>query len=80
VSEHFPHSFFVVFHDVSAQSDDWLHDELDEASLQGSAIISQFFSFPFLCLGIMIVVTPKLLDHLIEVDLEFLSIDSSESC
>jgi len=30
--EHLIDSFFVTVHDVSAESNDWLHDELHEAS------------------------------------------------
>jgi hypothetical protein len=58
VVKHFPDSFFVSFHDVSAKLDDWLHDELDEASLNGSTIITNIFNLPLFALGIKVVITP----------------------
>ena len=79
MSQHLEHSFSVVVHDVSAESNDGFHDELHEASLQLSTIISKIFSLPFLSLLVIVVITPQFLHHLIEVDLELLSIDSGES-
>jgi hypothetical protein len=79
MGEHFPDGFFVVVHDVSAESDDWLHDELNEASLEVGTFLTDLLSCPFLSLGIIEVVTPKFLHHLVEIDLEFVSIDSGES-
>lgn len=76
---HFPDGFFVVVHDVSAESDDWLHDELNEASLESGSIISCFFHFPFLGFGIEEVVSPKFLHHLVVINLELVSIDSGKS-
>lgn len=76
--QHLPDGFFVVFHNISAESNDWLHDELDEASSQCGAIISILLLLPFLSFLIKIVVTPKFLHHLLKVDLEFLGIDTSK--
>jgi len=76
--EHLEDGFLVVLHNVSAESDDWFHDELNEASLELSSIISNWVSLPFLGFGIMEVITPKFLHHLIVVNLELLSIDSCE--
>ena len=77
--EHFPDGILVVVHDVSAESDDWLHDELDEASLEDGSIIGILVNLPFLSLGIIVVVTPKLLHHLVEVNVELVGVDSGES-
>jgi hypothetical protein len=79
VTQHLEDGVSVVVHNVSAESDDWLHDELDEASLQGSSIISNILTLPFLALLVIVVVTPEFLHHLVEVYLELFSIDSSES-
>lgn len=79
VAQHLEDGVSVVVHNVSAESDDWLHDELDEASLQGGSIISEVLTLPFLALLVVVVVTPKFFHHLIEVDLELVGIDSSES-
>jgi len=79
MGEHLLDSFFVVVHDVSAESDDWLHDELDEASLECNTIFTILFGSPFLSLGIIEVVTPKFLHHLVEINLEFVSVDFGES-
>lgn len=76
--QHLPDSFFVVFHNISAKSNNWLHDELDEASSQLGAIISSLVLFPFLSFLIKIVVTPKFLHHLVKVNLEFLGVDTSK--
>jgi hypothetical protein len=64
VGEHLEDGISVVVHDVSAQSDDWLHDELDKASSQLSTIISSLISLPFLSLLVKVVVSPHLLHHL----------------
>ena len=77
-TEHLEDSFSVVVHDVSAESDDWLHDELYEASLEGGAIISLILSLPFFSFSIMVVVTPKFLHHLVEVYLELVRVDSGK--
>jgi len=37
--EHLPYSFFVVVHNVTAESDDWFHYELNKHSLESSSII-----------------------------------------
>lgn len=76
--EHFKDGFSVVVHNVSAQSDDWLHDELDEASSQSGTIVSGLLLFPFLSFLIKVVITPKFLHHLIVVYLEFFWVDTSE--
>jgi hypothetical protein len=72
MSEHFPNSIEVSLHDVSAESDDWFHNELDEASLELSSIISIVINLPLLGLLIKEVISPELLHHLIEVYLEFI--------
>jgi hypothetical protein len=79
VSEHLENGLLVVIHDVLAESDDWFHDELNEASLKLGAIFGNLFCCPFLIFGIKEVVSPKLLHHLIKVHFEFLGIDSCES-
>ena len=79
MAKHFKDSFSVAVHDVSAQSDYRLHDELDEASSELSSIISYIFSLPFLSFLIEVVVSPKLLHHLVKIDFEFLRVDSGKS-
>lgn len=69
--EHLPDSVFVVVHDVSAESDNWLHDELNEASSELTTVISSIISLPLLGLLIKIVITPQFLHHLVKVYLEF---------
>lgn len=78
MSEHFPDSFFIVIHNVSAESDDWFHNELDKHSLELRSIISIIFSLEFLGFLVIVVVTPKFLHHLVKVNLEFLTIDSGK--
>jgi len=77
--EHLEDSLFVSVHDVSTESDDWLHDELNEASLEVGAIVSNLINFPLLALLVIEVVAPKLLHHLVEVYLELVGIDLGES-
>ena len=77
--EHFPYGFSVVIHNVSAESDNGLHDELNKHSLELSSIISHLVTLEFLCFLIIVVVSPKFYDHLVIVNLELLAIDSSES-
>jgi hypothetical protein len=72
MSKHFPDRFFVVVHNVSAESDDWFHDELNEHSLEGSSIISSLITLKFLCFLVVVVISPKFLHHLININLEFL--------
>lgn len=79
MAQHFEDGISVVVHNVSAESDDWLHDELDEASLEGWSIIGNIFHFPFLSFLIIEVVSPHFLHHLVEVNLEFLGVDSGKS-
>lgn len=76
--EHLPDSVFVVVHDVSAESDNWLHDELNEASSELTTVISNILSLPFLSLLIKIVITPQFLHHLVKVYLEFFWVDSGK--
>jgi hypothetical protein len=79
VSQHLEDGISVVVHDVSAESDDWLHYELDKASLEGGSIISLVLSLPFLSLLVVVVITPEFLHHLVEVYLELVSVDSGKS-
>ena len=76
--EHLINSLVVALHAVSAETDDGLSDELDEASLEGGAIFGNILSSPLLGLGIEEVVSPKLGHHLVGVNLELGSINSGE--
>ena len=76
--EHLVDSLVVALHAVSAETDDGLGDELDEASLEGGAVFGNILSSPLLGLGIEEVVTPELGHHLVGVNLEFGGINSGE--
>lgn len=56
--EHLLDGLVLSLHAVLAETDDGLHDELDETSLELRAIISITVSLPLLCLAIEVVVTP----------------------
>jgi hypothetical protein len=76
--EHLFNGLVVALHAVSAQTDDGLHDELNETSLERCTILSSIFSSPLLTLGIEEVVTPHFLHHFIQVNLELLGVNSGE--
>jgi len=84
VSHHLRVGLFVAFHDVAAEHDDGLHDELHEAageldvltvSVLGSGVLGEL-----LLLGVKVVVTPELYHKLLTVELELLGVDASKHC
>jgi hypothetical protein len=76
---HFGDGFNFVVHGGFAKLDDWGHDELDEASLKGSFIIGLRVVLPFLGFGIKVVVSPKLLHHLVSGNTELGGVSLGES-
>ena len=77
-SEHLCDGFFLSIHDVTAEHDDGLHDELHEASGKlsiGTCIISgEFFGG-----GVEVVVAPELVHELLEGELELLGVDTGKA-
>jgi hypothetical protein len=78
VDEHLVDLLHFSVHGGSAESDDWLHHETNESSLEGSTIIGVSVVLPFLGFGIEEVVSPKFLHHLLSSDTEFLGVNLSE--
>jgi hypothetical protein len=79
VVKHLPYSVELSIHDVTDKHDDGLHDELDKATGELTAISIRGISSELLFGGIEVVVTPKLLHKFADVELELLSIDTSKS-
>lgn len=59
--EHFPDSVELAFHAVSAKHDDWLHDELDEASWKLFSILSVAVCHEFFFSWVEEIFAPELL-------------------
>ena len=76
--EHLIDFLHLSVHGGSAESDDWLHHELDEGSLELLIVIGFRVVLPFLGFLIEVVITPKLFSHLGSLDTEFSGIDLSE--
>jgi len=70
--EHLPDGIKIIIHDVTAELDDWAHDELDEASLETLAILSLTFSLESLGAWVEVIVTPELLHESFTIQLELL--------
>ena len=77
-TEHLVDLLHLSVHGGSAESDDWLHHELDESSLELFVLIGLGVVLPFLGFLIKVVVTPKLLHHLLLLDTEFSGVDLGE--
>jgi len=77
-ADHLCNLLHLTIHGGSAESDNWLHHELNESSLEFFTIIRLVVVLPFLGSLIKVVVTPKLLHHLILSDTEFLGVNFSE--
>mmetsp|Transcript_10291 Transcript_10291/g.15715 ORF Transcript_10291/g.15715 Transcript_10291/m.15715 type:complete len:802 (+) Transcript_10291:228-2633(+) len=77
--EHLVDLLHLTVHGGSAESDDGLHDEGDEGSLEVGAIVGLVVVLPLLGLLIEVVVTPKLAHHLFSLDTELLGVDTGES-
>jgi hypothetical protein len=79
--QHFVDLIHLTVHGSSAKSDDWLHHELHESSLELLTIIVLVVVgtfLPFLAFSVVIVVTPKLGSHFFSVDTEFDAVHISE--
>jgi len=76
--EHLVDFLHLSVHGGSAESDDWLHHELDEGSLELLIVIGFRVVLPLLGFLIEVVITPKLLHHLGLLDTEFSGIDLGE--
>jgi len=76
--EHLGDFLHLSVHGGSAESDDWLHHELDEGSLELLVLIGFRVVLPFLGFLIEVVITPKFLHHLGFLDTEFSGIDLGE--
>lgn len=77
-TEHLVDFLHLTVHGGSAESDDWLHHELDEGSLELLVLIGFIVVLPLLGFLIKVVITPKLLHHLLSLDTELGGIDLSE--
>ena len=76
--EHLPDNFEVVVHDVTAELDNWAHDELDEGTLEVLARIVSLTSLELLLGWVVEVVTPELLHELCAIELELLGVGASK--
>ena len=76
--KHFPDLIHVSIHNVSAKLDDWLHDELDEASWEGLSFGTGIVGLELLLLWVEVVVTPEFLHELESIELEFGRVGGSE--
>jgi len=63
-NDHLVNLIHLTLHSGSAKSNDWLHHELDESSLELRSIIGGGVGLPLLGFLIEVVITPKLLLHL----------------
>lgn len=68
--EHFPDSVELAFHAVSAKHNDWLHDELDEASWKLFSILSVAICHEFLFSWTEEIITPELLHQFCAIKLK----------
>ena len=76
--KHLPDGVEVTVHNVSAELDDWSHNELDEASLEGLAT-SLGVSSELLGCRVEVVITPEFLHKSSTIELELLGIGGGES-
>jgi len=76
--EHLVDFLHLSVHGGFTESDDWLHHELDEGSLELLIVIGFGVVLPFLGFLIEVVITPKFLHHLGFFDTEFSGIDFGE--
>jgi len=77
-NEHLIDFLHLSVHGGFTESNDWLHHELDEGSLENLVIIRFVMVLPFLGFLIEEVITPKFLHHLAFLDTEFGGIDFGE--
>jgi len=76
--EHLVDDGSLAFHGVSAELDDGLHDELNEASSELATLTIIVGSSELLLGGTEVVISPKLLHELLSVELELIGVSSSE--
>jgi hypothetical protein len=76
--KHLPADVEVAVHDVAAESDDGLHDELNEAAGELGVLIHVVGGEALLG-GVEVVVAPELLHELLNVKLELGGVDASEA-
>ena len=79
VFKHLPNGVELTIHYVSDQNDDRLHDKLDEATRKLSSVSCCWFSGEFFCSWVEVVITPKFLHKLGDVELELFSVNSGKS-
>jgi hypothetical protein len=77
-NKHLVDLIHFTVHGGSAQSDDWLHHELDESSLKFTSISGGWGCLPDLSFLIEVVISPKLGLHLISINTELLGINLGE--
>jgi hypothetical protein len=68
--KHFEDCFKIVSHTIPSEHNDWLHDELDEASWELISVRQVAVKHEFLLFWAEVVVAPKLLHQLLAVELE----------
>ena len=76
--EHLVDDGSLAFHGVSAELDDGLHDEFDEASSELSTLAIIVNLDEFLLSGAEVVISPKLTHELLSVELELVGVSSGE--
>jgi hypothetical protein len=77
--QHLPDSVKVTIHNIADEGNDWLHDELDEASWEFTTAAVWGISCELFLLWREVVITPELLHELCEVELELVSIYTCEA-
>jgi hypothetical protein len=69
----------LTVHGGFAKLDDWHHNELDETSLKDALVLTLIVVLPLLGFLIKVVITPKLLHHLVLFNTEFGGVCLGES-
>ena len=77
--KHLPDGIEVAIHDVTAELNDWAHDELHKASLDVFAILSLALSLELFGASVEVVVAPELLHESRTIQLELLGVGRGES-
>merc|ERR1711968_55277 len=77
--KHLPQLLVLLVHASSEDLGNRLHDEEAESTVQGAAIAGGTLGGPLLGLGVKVVVTPQLAEHLSLRDTELLGVDAGEA-
>jgi hypothetical protein len=78
-SEHLPDDVKVAVHDVAAEGDDGLHDELNEAAGELGVVVVHVVGGEGLPGGAEIVISPEFLHKFLNVEFKLVGINTSEA-